>query len=291
MAIGESTQPAKDALLAELGAFIRRCRERVRPEELNLQTVGRRRTPGLRREELSQAAGVGLTWLTWLEQGRDIHVSTDVLCAIARALRLSDDENAYLFTLAGLPVPKVIVTADSVPAHVLAIVDGIAYPACVLNYRLEVAHLNDLGARFFLFGDDTDRNCGRRVFLDLTYRALFEDIVALELLAVGILRPGWSRHPDDEVLTTLLAELRENSPRFEHLWSERHVMHPVEQRLVGFRHPNFGLAPFQPQSLLLNENADVSIYVAVPIDPEALQPHSYRNGVRGGTTIDESVIQ
>jgi len=271
MALGEPTQSAKDALLVELGAFIRRCRERIRPEELKLQAVGRRRTPGLRREELSQAAGVGLTWLTWLEQGRNINVSTDVLCAISRALHLTDDENAYLFTLAGLPVPKVIVTADSVPDHVLTIIDGIVYPACLLNYRLEVPHLNEIGARFFLFKSDTDGNVGRRVFLDSTYRALFEDIIALELLAVGILRLGWSRHPDDETLKVLLAELRGNSPRFEQLWSERHVMHPVEQRTVGFRHPDYGLLPFEAQSLLLNENADVSIYVAVPIEPQAMR--------------------
>lgn len=276
---GSSSPDAKPQ--AELGAFIRRCRERINPETLQLSSVGRRRTPGLRREELSQAAGVGLTWLTWLEQGRKINVSADVLTAIARTLKLSDDENAYLFGLAGLTIPKIVVDVGAVPERVITLVDNIGYPACILNYRLEVRHLNALGARFFLYNEDTDRNCGRRVFLDEVYRALFEDIDALEKLAVGILRLGWSRHPNDAALNALILELGRKSARFERLWSERHVMHPVEQSVVGFRHPQFGRVPYEAQTLLLNENADVSIYVAVPADSNALQSIT-ANGILSG---------
>ncbi len=275
----DSSVPRSDAKtpLAELGAFVRRCRERLNPEDLHLTTAGRRRTPGLRREELSHAAGVGLTWLTWLEQGRQINVSTDVLTAIAKALRLSDDENAYLFALAGLPIPKIVVHAGDVPERILTLVDGIHYPACILNYRLEVAHLNSLGVRFFLYGADADRNCARRVFFDERYRALFEDVDALEKLAVGILRLGWSRHPSDAQLDALITELGDKSARFRTLWSEGHVMHPVEQGVVGFQHPQFGRVPYEAQTLLLNENADVSVYVAVPVENDAFDSIA-RNG-------------
>jgi PAS domain-containing protein len=250
--------------VAELGAFVRRCRERMRPDELGIAPVGRRRTPGLRREELSLAAGVGLTWLTWLEQGRDIHVGDDALEALARTMHLSDDERTYLFALAGTRIPKEAVTVDAIPDRIRAIVDAIAFPACIITYRLDVPYLNPAAADLFLYGPDADVNCGRRVFFDADYRSLFDDVPTLERLAVGILRLAWSRHPDDRQLTILVDEIRSKSTTFAALWSERTVMHPVEQHLVHLTHPRHGAVAYQAQTLLLNEHADVSIYVAVP---------------------------
>src|SRR5918994_1929205 len=90
----------------ELGAFLRIRRERLSPQDMGMLREGRRRTPGLRREELAQLAGVGLTWYTWLEQGRDIPASRQVVSALARALRLADDDRRHLFALADLPAPR-----------------------------------------------------------------------------------------------------------------------------------------------------------------------------------------
>src|SRR6187455_3378721 len=87
----------------ELGAFLRNRRERVQPEDVGLRSSRRRRTPGLRREEVAQLAGVGVTWYTWLEQGRDINPSGQVLDAISRTLQFDSHEHAHLFTLAGIP--------------------------------------------------------------------------------------------------------------------------------------------------------------------------------------------
>src|SRR5437588_2620176 len=89
----------------ELAAFLRSRRERITPEQVGLPPGGRRRTPGLRREEVAQLAGVGVTWYTWLEQGRDIHASDQVLAAIAATLQLDPYERAHLYTLAGQPEP------------------------------------------------------------------------------------------------------------------------------------------------------------------------------------------
>src|SRR5262245_64430867 len=86
----------------ELGTFLRSRRERIRPEEVGLHSIRRRRTPGLRREEVAQLAGVGVTWYTWLEQGRDIRPSAQVLDAIARTLQFTAPEHSHLFTLAGV---------------------------------------------------------------------------------------------------------------------------------------------------------------------------------------------
>src|ERR1700684_3065562 len=85
----------------ELGAFLRSRRERITPQQVGLLPNGRRRTPGLRREELAQIAGVGITWYTWLEQGRDINVSTQVLEAVCRTLMLDPHERSHVMTLAG----------------------------------------------------------------------------------------------------------------------------------------------------------------------------------------------
>src|SRR5881227_3904269 len=93
---------------AELAAFLRSRRERITPEQAGLPPGSRRRTPGLRREEVAQLSGVGVTWYTWLEQGRDIKVSDQVLGAIARTLMLDRDERSHLFTLAGAAEQSVV---------------------------------------------------------------------------------------------------------------------------------------------------------------------------------------
>ena len=91
----------------ELGAFLRSRRERIKPEQVGLRSMRRRRTPGLRREEVAQLAGVGVTWYTWLEQGREINPSAQVLDAIARTLQFDVHEHTHLFTLAGIATTSI----------------------------------------------------------------------------------------------------------------------------------------------------------------------------------------
>src|SRR5436305_14876459 len=105
----------------ELAAFLRSRRERLTPADVGLPPGGRRRTPGLRREEVALLAGVGMTWYTWLEQGRDINASDQVLDAIARTLMLDPHERTHLFTLAGLTPSGPIADMDAVPPALLAL--------------------------------------------------------------------------------------------------------------------------------------------------------------------------
>ena len=98
-----TSHAASTARRTELAAFLRSRRERIQPEDVGLPVGARRRTAGLRREELAQLAGVGVTWYTWLEQGRPINASVQVLDAIATTLRLDAVERAHLFRLADLP--------------------------------------------------------------------------------------------------------------------------------------------------------------------------------------------
>src|SRR4051794_41645106 len=136
--------PPSEARRAELSDFLRTRRAKVAPQDAGLEANGRRRTPGLRREEVAQLAGVGLSWYTWLEQGRDIHPSPQVLDALARVLRLDSAERAHLFHLARVELP--LPAGDyprTAPPELAAIVDGLVpNPAYLLGPRTDVLGWN-----------------------------------------------------------------------------------------------------------------------------------------------------
>jgi len=127
----------------ELSGFLRSRRERLTPLQAGLPANGRRRTPGLRREEVAQLAGVGVTWYTWLEQGRDIKVSTQVLEAISRTLMLDHDERVHLYTLAGsAEVPMGPDCAELTPAVRTMLDQFVPFPACVQNGKYDLLAWN-----------------------------------------------------------------------------------------------------------------------------------------------------
>src|ERR1700761_1079858 len=139
-ATADGTGSVASARRTELAAFLRTRRERIQPEDVGLPPGTRRRTAGLRREELAQLAGVGVTWYTWLEQGRKINASVQVLDAIATTLRLDATERAHLFRLAD--VPGASAPADCgdcpLPSEVQRILDSIPYPASVTTERFDL---------------------------------------------------------------------------------------------------------------------------------------------------------
>src|SRR5262245_17838156 len=138
MASDPTTAPS-DPRREELAAFLRSRRERITPEQVGLPRGRRRRTPGLRREEVAQLAAVGVTWYTWLEQARDIQVSAQVLDAIARALQLDRSERAHLFALAGSADPSPGSDCSGVTPALRMMLDRLEpYPACVQNSRYDV---------------------------------------------------------------------------------------------------------------------------------------------------------
>src|SRR5579875_2262056 len=127
----------------ELGAFLRSRRERLTPADVGLPQSGRRRTPGLRREEVASLAGVGMTWYTWLEQGRDINASGQVLEAIARTLLLDAHERTHLYTLAGVTPPGVASDGHAITPQVRAAIDRLhPFPAFVSNGRYDLLAYN-----------------------------------------------------------------------------------------------------------------------------------------------------
>ena len=144
------TRHAADAQAHTLGSFLRNLRERQSPSAHGIAPHSRRRTAGLRREEVAQICGLSSTWYTWIEQGRDVSVSSSTLARLARGLRLSRAERAYLFELAGKHDPdKQRESVEDIPAAVLACVDEIAGPAYILDRMWTARHWNAGGAPLF----------------------------------------------------------------------------------------------------------------------------------------------
>ena len=145
------TATASTARRTELAAFLRTRRERITPEDVGLPAGSRRRTAGLRREELAQLAGVGVTWYTWLEQGRRINASVQVLDAVAKTLRLDPTERAHLFRLADVPGAATIAACDDcpLPGAVQPILDALPFPASVVTERFDLLAWNRVYASLF----------------------------------------------------------------------------------------------------------------------------------------------
>ncbi|MFM2482857.1 helix-turn-helix transcriptional regulator [Celerinatantimonas sp. YJH-8] len=232
----------------ELATFLRSRRERLSPNEVGLPSGGRRRTPGLRREEVAALAGVGLTWYTWLEQGRDIGVSTAFLENLSRVLKLDAAERRHLFLLAHeRPPTDQGKTWCVVPALIRRLMDDIAqHPAYVLNLRWDVLAYNDAANRLFCFEHQPSE---RRNLLWM----LFTDPVLLELFPhweeeapriLSSFRRDYANASHDCDIKALVDELKKVSPEFHQFWKEHDVHAPcngsrelkVDGETITFEH-------------------------------------------------------
>jgi transcriptional regulator with XRE-family HTH domain len=261
-----------DARRRALGAFLRSRRERISPEQVGLRHSRRRRTPGLRREEVAQLAGVGITWYTWLEQGRDINPSAQVLDAIARTLRFDIHEHSHLFTLAG--VATTAAAAEdclNVCPTAQALMDQLEpFPACVLNARLDILGYNHAYASFF--GDlelDTipieDRNCLWLTFTEPRMRTVIVDWDEAIGSMVAEYRAAMAEHLGEAPWELLVARLHRASPEFTSFW-ERHDVQVVESRTKRAIHPTLGLLRLDYTNLWLGQRLGLRIVAYSPAD-------------------------
>ncbi|MCC5811009.1 MAG: helix-turn-helix domain-containing protein [Ectothiorhodospiraceae bacterium] len=208
----------------ELTDFLLHHRHKLTPADVGLPVTGRRRTPGLRREEVATLAGVGLTWYTWFEQGRDINVSEDFLLNVARALKLDDAECCHLFLLAHRrPPPSEGYQWQSIPPRVQLLMDDlVARPAYVITMRWDVIAWNATADALFGFAarDREGRNLLRMLFADPELR---RRLPAWRTEAPKILtrfRCDLAMAPDDPALTGLINELKGLSPDFRRWWNK-----------------------------------------------------------------------
>jgi transcriptional regulator with XRE-family HTH domain len=229
----------------ELRAFLVARRAAVTPQSAGLAAGIRRRTPGLRREEVAALAGVGVTWYTWLEQGRDIRVSPQTLTRIADALRLSPTDTSYLFSLAGLPHER-LSSRDGddiqVARALQAAVDAFQAPAFVVSYCWDVLTFNLLADRIYRFAGCSGpfaQNHVWRLFMDPTRRAIYADWEPFAEFSVGIVRMAYADYRSDPRFNDLLQALRENSPDFKRLWDTQQTQLLIH-RPVHLLAPGFG---------------------------------------------------
>jgi transcriptional regulator with XRE-family HTH domain len=253
----------------ELGAFLRNRRERVQPEDAGLRSSRRRRTPGLRREEVAQLAGVGVTWYTWLEQGREINPSAQVLDAIARTLQFDSHEHSHLFTLAGIATTTVAAQCIELCPTVQPLLDQLEpFPACVLNDRLDLLAYNRVYASFFEDLDAIpveDRNILWLTFTDAAWRRPIVDWDESVGNLVAEYRAAMARHLDEPAWKLLVARLHRASPEFRAFW-ERHDVQSVVSRRKRALHPTAGLLSVEYTNLWLGERHGTRIVAFTPAD-------------------------
>jgi transcriptional regulator with XRE-family HTH domain len=253
----------------ELGTFLRSRRERIRPEQVGLRSIRRRRTPGLRREEVAQLAGVGVTWYTWLEQGRDINPSAQVLDAIARTLQFDVHEHSHLFTLAGIATTTIANGCQALCPTVQPLIDQLEpFPAMVVNSRLDLLAYNRVYASFF---DEIetipieDRNLLWLVFTHPQWQATIVDWDDAVGRLAAEYRAAMAEHLDDPAWKTLVARLHRASGEFTAVW-ERHDVQGVESRTKRAMHPTAGLLKLDYSNLWVGQQVGVRIVAYTPAD-------------------------
>ena len=251
----------------ELADFLRTRRAKLAPEQVGLPWRGRRRTPGLRREEVADLAGVGVTWYTWLEQGRPINVSSQVLENLADALRLNADERVHLFLLAGRTLPasgkpgQAIVTAEQ--RELLAALEP--YPAHIRDQRWYVLAWNraeTLVAQWETL-PPVERHVLWNHFTNQELRRLAIDWEgdAQTLLALFRMRAGPAA--GDSQLAALIARLRQISPEF-HRWWPQHQVRAQRERPIELAHPSVGSLVLKRVIVTLEPEQTLTARVLLP---------------------------
>jgi transcriptional regulator with XRE-family HTH domain len=256
----------------QLADFLRRRREALQPEDVGLARGPRRRTDGLRREEVALLASMSTDYYTRLEQQRGPQPSPPMLAAIARALRLTLAERDHLFRLAGHTPPRVDVRSDHVSPGTLRVLDRLDTPAMVLNDLAEVLAQNELGIALFgdesrFAADDPRRSRYYRWFTDPAERALHaaaEHDRLSRSYAAG-LRIALGRDPDDPRARALIDRLLAASAEFAELWADHDVSWRPGVETKVFLHPQVGRLELECQVLTAESEAQILlVYTATP---------------------------
>jgi transcriptional regulator with XRE-family HTH domain len=255
---------------AELAEFLRARRSRIRPEDVGLPPGIRRRTPGLRREEVAQLAGVGVTWYTWLEQGRKIHVSSQVLIAVARTLLLDDAEREHLFQLAeapDLPAPQ---EPPAVPESVLEVLEHLnPLPAILLNARYDILAENATYTELFRSWrrPGEARNVLWYCFVNPAAREHYQNMDEQLPTLVATLRASFARHLGEPAWTEFIRTLSAASPAFAEMWGRHDVARPGVT-FKTFVHDEVGRLTIRSTSLAVAGQAETRIVVYTAADDD-----------------------
>jgi transcriptional regulator with XRE-family HTH domain len=253
----------------ELAQFLRTRRERLAPQQVGLPTGTRRRTPGLRREELALLAGVGTTWYAWLEQGRAITVSRQVLESLARVLRLDADERTHLYILAReqLPADPFPLTQTIDPTLQLILDRMGNYPALLLSHRWDILAWNQAARR--VLGDFSAMTARERhilwfFFTDQRYQSMLVDWEGEAQRLLALFRASTQRSIGEAWFTELVRELKQASPAFREWWP-RHEVQGVQTEHKRLNHSSVGRLVLQATTFQVADHPDVQMVVYTPV--------------------------
>ncbi|MBB3954384.1 helix-turn-helix transcriptional regulator [Novosphingobium sediminicola] len=250
-----------------LGAFVRARRESIAPDTPAMPERRRRRTPGLRREELAERAGISVTWVTWIEQGRSVRASAPTLARLAEGLSLTGAERAYLFTLAGREDPRdPFLPATQAPAAIAAMVEALPWPAYGLDPAWSVCCAN-AGARDLFVGlfETEPANLLRYIFTHPQARALLPDWDERCHRVLAEFRRDYGRVLGDPRVAAMVETLMAQSADFREAWAQQKVL-AREGGTRRFQHPTRGPLCFTQHTLAEVERGDFRLVVLQPLD-------------------------
>lgn len=255
----------------ELAQFLRTRRERLSPEAAGLSTSSRRRTPGLRREELSQLAGIGLTWYTRLEQGQDILVSPQVLESLAKVFDLNAAERHHLFVLARDQVPTDPYSLIStISPQLQSTLDTIGNPAYIINPRWDIIGWNQAMLRVFSNSDmisPYERNIPRSMFTNPLQRTLLRNWEKEARGTLALFRASTDRYVQEPWFKDLVAELQQKSPEFRAWWPQ-HDVQSAHAGLKELNHPFAGLLTLQTSTFQVVDAPDLRMIIFTAVEAE-----------------------
>lgn len=260
-----------DTRRKELGEFLTAMRQRGTPEEFGFPAGARRRTQGLRREEVAQLASISATWYTWIEQGREVNVSAEALERLASALKLSKSERTYLFDMADRRDPKAhMLEADTAPETLLQMLESIAIPAYILGRTWDVLAWNIPASALFIdwlekIEPDTRPNLLRFVFLHANAKQFVVDWELRARRLVAEFRADCRSRLEETELKRLVNELSQASADFERFWKQ----HDVLERQGGqrqFNHPIQGLISYSQVTLRPVEQEQLKLVLLQPVE-------------------------
>jgi len=253
----------------ELADFLKTRRAKILPSQVGLSSGARRRTPGLRREEVSQLAGIGLTWYTWLEQGRPIQVSAQIIESLSRVLLLDKQERIHLYLLANQPLPSDIPEYHgSVSPALQHVLDSlILCPSLVTDQRWNVIAWNK--AACLIFGDFTKMNVRERnivwaMFTDDKYKQLLVDWNQYAKRLLGRFRATCGQYIEDAWLVQFINDLKMQSTEFN-LWWPLHEVESSSEKYKQLNHPTAGILDFEVSNFDLSDHSGLKLIVHVPL--------------------------
>ncbi|GIO63907.1 MULTISPECIES: helix-turn-helix transcriptional regulator [Paenibacillus] len=265
-----------------LGQFLRGKRESLSPEDYGLPTGSQRRTPGLRREEVALLANMGTSWYIWLEQGRDVHPSVQILDSLSRALRLSANERRHLFLLAGESLPPLALPEEEVSPTLQSVLDDLnPVPAYVMGRRWDFLAWNAMAGDIFAMdipAPPYHYNLVWRLFTLPIARQRYLDWERVARSVISEFHTARARYMEDEGMDALIRDLKEASPDFSRLW----LQHDPAEKMEGHKeieHSVMGHLEFEHITLQAPEDPDLKVMIYSPSPETRVKLQEYHSAL------------